>query len=70
MFIDFLLFMVFFNFIIFVFMYVIVEMQKFLGLFFILWDKDFFDEEINEGVLVNILDFNEEFGQVRIQFLF
>lgn len=69
MFIDFLLFMVLFNFIIFVFMYVIVEMQKFLGFFFILWDKDFYDEEINEGVLVNILDFNEEFGQVEYIFI-
>lgn len=57
--------MVLFNFIIPVSMYVTVEMQKFLGSFFISWDKDFYDEEINEGALVNTSDLNEELGQVR-----
>ncbi len=46
-------------------MYVTVEMQKFLGSFFITWDKDFFDPEIQEGALVNTSDLNEELGQVR-----
>lgn len=67
MFTDFLSFMVLFNFIIPVSMYVTVEMQKFLGSFFIAWDKDFFDPEINEGALVNTSDLNEELGQVRLQ---
>lgn len=65
MFTDFLSFMVLFNFIIPVSMYVTVEMQKFLGSFFITWDKDFFDTEIQEGALVNTSDLNEELGQVR-----
>lgn len=65
MFTDFLSFMVLFNFIIPVSMYVTVEMQKFLGSFFITWDKDFFDPEIQEGALVNTSDLNEELGQVR-----
>lgn len=65
MFTDFLSFMVLFNFIIPVSMYVTVEMQKFLGSFFISWDKDFFDPEIQEGALVNTSDLNEELGQVR-----
>lgn len=64
MFTDFLSFMVLFNFIIPVSMYVTVEMQKFLGSFFITWDKDFFDPEIKEGALVNTSDLNEELGQV------
>ncbi|KAF3812689.1 hypothetical protein GH733_019491, partial [Mirounga leonina] len=64
MFTDFLSFMVLFNFIIPVSMYVTVEMQKFLGSFFISWDKDFYDDEINEGALVNTSDLNEELGQV------
>ncbi|ELK28395.1 Putative phospholipid-transporting ATPase IG [Myotis davidii] len=68
MFTDFLSFMVLFNFIIPVSMYVTVEMQKFLGSFFISWDKDFYDEEINEGALVNTSDLNEELGQVRTYF--
>ncbi|CAB1325381.1 unnamed protein product, partial [Coregonus sp. 'balchen'] len=63
MFTDFLSFMVLFNFIIPVSMYVTVEMQKFLGSFFITWDKDFFDPEIQEGALVNTSDLNEELGQ-------
>ncbi|XP_023591243.1 phospholipid-transporting ATPase IG isoform X7 [Trichechus manatus latirostris] len=68
MFTDFLSFMVLFNFIIPVSMYVTVEMQKFLGSFFISWDKDFYDEEIKEGALVNTSDLNEELGQVDYVF--
>uniref|UniRef100_A0A8C7FXD9 Phospholipid-transporting ATPase n=1 Tax=Oncorhynchus kisutch TaxID=8019 RepID=A0A8C7FXD9_ONCKI len=68
MFTDFLSFMVLFNFIIPVSMYVTVEMQKFLGSFFISWDKDFFDPEIQEGALVNTSDLNEELGQVEYVF--
>ncbi|XP_072562935.1 phospholipid-transporting ATPase 11C-like isoform X1 [Paramormyrops kingsleyae] len=68
MFTDFLSFMVLFNFIIPVSMYVTVEMQKFLGSFFITWDKDFFDTEIQEGALVNTSDLNEELGQVEYVF--
>ncbi|XP_028315119.1 phospholipid-transporting ATPase IG isoform X3 [Gouania willdenowi] len=68
MFTDFLSFMVLFNFIIPVSMYVTVEMQKFLGSFFIGWDKDFYDPEIKEGALVNTSDLNEELGQVEYVF--
>ncbi|XP_066571256.1 phospholipid-transporting ATPase 11C isoform X2 [Amia ocellicauda] len=68
MFTDFLSFMVLFNFIIPVSMYVTVEMQKFLGSFFISWDKDFYDPEIKEGALVNTSDLNEELGQVEYVF--
>ncbi|XP_053284176.1 phospholipid-transporting ATPase IG isoform X2 [Pleuronectes platessa] len=68
MFTDFLSFMVLFNFIIPVSMYVTVEMQKFLGSYFITWDQDFFDPEIEEGALVNTSDLNEELGQVEYVF--
>ncbi|TFK15214.1 Phospholipid-transporting ATPase IG [Platysternon megacephalum] len=68
MFTDFLSFMVLFNFIIPVSMYVTVEMQKFLGSFFIAWDKEMYDEEIKEGALVNTSDLNEELGQVEYVF--
>lgn len=56
--------MVLFNYIIPVSMYVTVEMQKFLGSYFITWDEDMFDEESGEGPLVNTSDLNEELGQV------
>ena len=61
---DFLAFMVLFNYIIPVSMYVTVEMQKFLGSYFITWDDDMFDEELGTGALVNTSDLNEELGQV------
>uniref|UniRef100_H3AHS2 Phospholipid-transporting ATPase n=1 Tax=Latimeria chalumnae TaxID=7897 RepID=H3AHS2_LATCH len=65
---DFLAFMVLFNYIIPVSMYVTVEMQKFLGSYFITWDEDMFDESIGEGALVNTSDLNEELGQVEYVF--
>lgn len=57
--------MVLFNYIIPVSMYVTVEMQKFLGSYFIMWDDDMFDEELGESAVVNTSDLNEELGQVR-----
>lgn len=62
---DFLAFMVLFNYIIPVSMYVTVEMQKFLGSYFLTWDEEMFDEETSEGPLVNTSDLNEELGQVN-----
>ncbi|KAF3857183.1 hypothetical protein F7725_009042 [Dissostichus mawsoni] len=65
---DFLAFMVLFNYIIPVSMYVTVEMQKFLGSYFIMWDDDMFDEELGERAVVNTSDLNEELGQVEYVF--
>uniref|UniRef100_A0A3Q3FQC6 Phospholipid-transporting ATPase n=1 Tax=Kryptolebias marmoratus TaxID=37003 RepID=A0A3Q3FQC6_KRYMA len=65
---DFLAFMVLFNYIIPVSMYVTVEMQKFLGSYFIMWDDEMFDEELQEGAVVNTSDLNEELGQVEYVF--
>lgn len=45
-------------------MYVTVEMQKFLGSYFIMWDDEIFDEELGERAVVNTSDLNEELGQV------
>ncbi|XP_042111014.1 phospholipid-transporting ATPase IH isoform X4 [Ovis aries] len=67
---DFLAFMVLFNYIIPVSMYVTVEMQKFLGSYFITWDNEMFDEELGEGPLVNTSDLNEELGQEREELFF
>lgn len=58
--------MVLFNYIIPVSMYVTVEMQKFLGSYFITWDEEMFDEELGSGAQVNTSDLNEELGQVCI----
>uniref|UniRef100_A0A3P8YVM2 Phospholipid-transporting ATPase n=1 Tax=Esox lucius TaxID=8010 RepID=A0A3P8YVM2_ESOLU len=65
---DFLAFMVLFNYIIPVSMYVTVEMQKFLGSYFIAWDTDMYDEDLGQGAQVNTSDLNEELGQVEYVF--
>lgn len=64
---DFLAFLVLYNFIIPISLYVTVEMQKFLGSFFIGWDLDLYHEESDQKAQVNTSDLNEELGQVRIQ---
>lgn len=58
--------MVLFNYIIPVSMYVTVEMQKFLGSYFLMWDDEMLDEELGERAVVNTSDLNEELGQVRL----
>lgn len=42
-----------------------VELQKFLGSFFIGWDLDLYHEESDEKAQVNTSDLNEELGQVK-----
>ncbi|XP_053566150.1 phospholipid-transporting ATPase IF [Bombina bombina] len=65
---DFLAFLVLYNFIIPISLYVTVEMQKFLGSFFIVWDLDLYHEESNQRAQVNTSDLNEELGQVEYVF--
>lgn len=61
---DFLAFLVLYNFIIPISLYVTVEMQKFMGSFFIGWDLDLYHEETDQKAQVNTSDLNEELGQV------
>eukprot|EP00072_Mus_musculus_P055049 XP_006535636.1 PREDICTED: probable phospholipid-transporting ATPase IF isoform X3 [Mus musculus] len=63
---DFLAFLVLYNFIIPISLYVTVEMQKFLGSFFIGWDLDLYHEESDQKAQVNTSDLNEELGQVTM----
>uniref|UniRef100_A0A8C0JI47 Phospholipid-transporting ATPase n=1 Tax=Canis lupus dingo TaxID=286419 RepID=A0A8C0JI47_CANLU len=65
---DFLAFLVLYNFIIPISLYVTVEMQKFLGSFFIGWDLDLYHEESGQKAQVNTSDLNEELGQVEYVF--
>uniref|UniRef100_A0A3P8RBV9 Phospholipid-transporting ATPase n=1 Tax=Astatotilapia calliptera TaxID=8154 RepID=A0A3P8RBV9_ASTCA len=64
----FLAFLVLYNFIIPISLYVTVEMQKFLGSFFIGWDLDLYHEESDQKAQVNTSDLNEELGQVEYVF--
>lgn len=63
---DFLAFLVLYNFIIPISLYVTVELQKFLGSFFIVWDLDLYHEESDQKAQVNTSDLNEELGQVCV----
>ncbi|KAG7274155.1 LOW QUALITY PROTEIN: hypothetical protein CRUP_013689 [Coryphaenoides rupestris] len=65
---DFLAFLVLYNYIIPISLYVTVEMQKFLGSFFIGWDMDLYHEESDQKAQVNTSDLNEELGQVEYVF--
>uniref|UniRef100_A0A8B9KQ32 Phospholipid-transporting ATPase n=1 Tax=Astyanax mexicanus TaxID=7994 RepID=A0A8B9KQ32_ASTMX len=65
---DFLAFLVLYNFIIPISLYVTVEMQKFLGSFFIGLDLDLYHEESDQRAQVNTSDLNEELGQVEYVF--
>uniref|UniRef100_A0A8D1Q498 Phospholipid-transporting ATPase n=1 Tax=Sus scrofa TaxID=9823 RepID=A0A8D1Q498_PIG len=67
---DFLAFLVLYNFIIPISLYVTVKMQKFLGSFFIGWDLDLYHEESDQKAHVNTSDLNEELGQIKEHDLF
>ena len=61
---DILSFMVLFNYIIPISLYVTLEMQKFCGSMFFAWDNQMYDDETNEPAKCNSSDLNEELGQV------
>ena len=63
---DILSFMVLFNYIIPISLYVTLEVQKFCGSMFFAWDIHMYDEETNEPAKCNSSDLNEELGQVHI----
>ena len=63
---EFLGFLVLFNYIIPISLYVTIEFQKFFGSMFFRWDIQMYDAEINEPALVNTSDILEELGQVSL----
>ncbi|CDI97044.1 phospholipid transporting ATPase IF [Echinococcus multilocularis] len=65
---EFLGFLVLFNYIIPISLYVTIEFQKFFGSMFFGWDIQMYDEEIGEPSLVNTSDILEELGQVEYLF--
>ena len=61
---DYFSFLILFNYLIPISLYVTIEMHKFIGAFFLEWDPHLFDEETNQAFIVNTSDLNEELGQV------
>ncbi|XP_076683090.1 phospholipid-transporting ATPase IF isoform X2 [Andrena cerasifolii] len=65
---DFLGFMLLYNYIVPISLYVTIELQKFLSSFFFSWDMDMYDEDSDQPALANTSDLNEELGQVEFLF--
>ena len=61
---DYFSFLILYNYIIPISLYVTIEMHKFLGSFFLEWDTHLYDFSINQPCIVNTSDLNEELGQV------
>ena len=61
---DTLSFLVLYNYIIPISLYVTLELQKFFGSLFLTWDLDLYDEETGQSAKCNSSDLNEELGQV------
>lgn len=61
-------FLILYNFLIPISLYVTIEMHKFVGAFFLEWDPNLYDEEMNQPCIVNTSDLNEELGQINILF--
>lgn len=58
-------FLIIFNYLIPISLYVTIELHKFLGSLFLEWDMDLYDVEMNQRCLINTSDLNEELGQVH-----
>ncbi|XP_072764277.1 phospholipid-transporting ATPase IF isoform X2 [Anoplolepis gracilipes] len=65
---DILSFLILFNYIVPISLYVTVELQKFFGSLFFGWDLDMYDAASDQPALVNTSDLNEELGQVEYLF--
>lgn len=61
-------FLILFNYLIPISLYVTIELHKFVGSLFLEWDRDLYDIDTNQQCLVNTSDLNEELGQVKILF--
>lgn len=61
-------FLILYNFLIPISLYVTIEMHKFVGAFFLEWDPHLYEEETNQPCIVNTSDLNEELGQINILF--
>ncbi|XP_048514856.1 phospholipid-transporting ATPase IF-like isoform X2 [Athalia rosae] len=66
--INVLSFVVLYNYIVPISLYVTAEMQKFVSSLFFAWDNDMYDKESDQSALANTSDLNEELGQVEYLF--
>ena len=65
---DFFSFLVIFNNIVPISLYVTLEVQKFCGSMFLAWDRELYCQQSDESARCNSSDLNEELGQIEILF--
>ncbi|XP_023715383.1 probable phospholipid-transporting ATPase IF isoform X4 [Cryptotermes secundus] len=65
---DLFSFVILYNYIIPISLYVTIETQKFLGSLFFMWDRELYCEKTNQPAVCNSSDLNEELGQVEYLF--
>ncbi|XP_017962672.1 probable phospholipid-transporting ATPase IF [Drosophila navojoa] len=65
---DYLSFLILFNYLIPISLYVTIELQRVIGGFFMEWDTELYDKEADQQCVVNTSNLNEELGQINILF--
>lgn len=65
---DYLSFLILFNYLIPISLYVTIEMHRVVGGLFMEWDLELYDESTDQPCVVNTSNLNEELGQVNILF--
>ncbi|XP_055911136.1 phospholipid-transporting ATPase IF isoform X2 [Eupeodes corollae] len=65
---DYLSFLILFNYLIPISLYVTIEMHRVIGSFFMEWDTELYDEPTDQPCIVNTSNLNEELGQINILF--
>lgn len=65
---DYLSFLILFNYLIPISLYVTIEMHRVVGGLFMEWDLEMHDENTDQPCVVNTSNLNEELGQVNILF--
>jgi len=65
---DYLSFLILFNYLIPISLYVTIELQRVIGSWFMEWDIELYEKETDQPCVVNTSNLNEELGQINILF--
>lgn len=65
---DYLSFLILFNYLIPISLYVTIELQRVIGSMFMEWDMELYEKETDQQCVVNTSNLNEELGQINILF--
>ncbi|XP_017126559.1 phospholipid-transporting ATPase IF isoform X2 [Drosophila elegans] len=65
---DYLSFLILFNYLIPISLYVTIELQRVIGSWFMEWDLELYEKDTDQPCVVNTSNLNEELGQINILF--